>query len=114
MDTTHTKAERISCEPKTKRTILEREAPIARRIRSSCVRCSKEDKPILICPNIETNSKLRTTIHIASFHGKTEVIKYLISNKSSKDKNGKTPYEVACDFQMADQSQKDIVRELLK
>ena len=51
-----TNIEMTSCVPKTKATILIREAPIARRINSSYVRCSKEDRPMLICPNTETNS----------------------------------------------------------
>ena len=51
-----TNIEIISCVPKTKVTIFAREAPIALLINSSCVRCSKEDKPMLICHKTETNN----------------------------------------------------------
>lgn len=42
------------CDDATRKYL--REAPIALRISNSCVRCSNEDSPILICPNTETNS----------------------------------------------------------
>ena len=62
IDTMQTNIEMTSCVPKTKATILIREAPIARRINSSYVRCSKEDRPMLICPNTETNSNKNEVI----------------------------------------------------
>ena len=51
-----TNIDKINCDPKTSVTMFVREAPIALRINNSCVRCSNEDNPILICPNTETNS----------------------------------------------------------
>ena len=49
--------------------------------------------------------------------GETDIVKYLVSkgaNKNAKNKDGNTPYDIACDSERADKSQIDIIRELLK
>ena len=45
------------------------------------------------------NYKEETPLHIASYYGQTEVVKYLVSkgaNKNAKDHNGQTPYDISC------------------
>ena len=59
----------------------------------------------------------KTPLHYASFYGKNNVVKYLLSkeaNKNAKDRFGKTPYDLACEGYGADESQRDIIKELLK
>ena len=67
--------------------------------------------------NIEAKQKDQwTPLHYASSYGQTDVVKYLISigaNKNSKDKSGKTPFDVVCDS-ISNQSQREVVKELLK
>ena len=49
-------------------------------------------------------------------YGKTDVVKYLVSNggnKHVKNYQGKTPYDIACMWS-DDKSQRDNIRELLK
>ena len=47
----------------------------------------------------------RTPLHIASRYG---------ANKNAKNKYGKIPYDVACDVIKTDNSQRNIIIELLK
>ena len=50
-------------------------------------------------------------------NGQTDVVKYLVykgANKNAKNKDGKTPYDLACSCRYADKSQKEIIRELIK
>ncbi len=53
IDIVQTIKDNKNCEPNTNTEMLQRDAPKALRIKSSCVRCSKDDNPILICPNTE-------------------------------------------------------------
>lgn len=51
-----TSIESINCDPKTNTAIFILEAPNALLVKSSCVLCSRDDNPILICPKTETKS----------------------------------------------------------
>ena len=69
--------------------------------------------------NIEAKDcDLKTPLHYASKGGHTHVVKYLVSKGVKKygitKYSCKTPYEMACDDVLADQSQRDIIRKLLK
>ena len=82
--------------------------------------------PIVQCliqngANIEAkDDEQRTPLHIASYYGATDVVRYLLSKGANKKAkcNGlffhKTPYDIVCGYEESDKSQKDIIRELLK
>ena len=54
-----------------------------------------------------------SSLNIASYYGKTGVIKYLVS-KNTKNKADKTPYDIVCGYEKADDSQRSIIKGLLK
>ena len=57
----------------------------------------------------------KTSLHIASEYGKTDIVRYLVSkgaNKNATDVICKTPSDIACDLSV--KSQRDIIKELLK
>ena len=67
--------------------------------------------------NIEANDWLKwTPLHYASFYGKTDVVKYLVSIGAEKHAiaaDFRTPFDLACEDEYADKSQKNEFQNIL-
>ena len=81
--------------------------------------CLDVVKYLIECANANINSQdneLDTPLHNASFYGNLEVVRYLVSkgaDKTIKDQDDKTPFDVACGFGSSDLSNKSEIQRIL-